>query len=44
MHATDLVIYALAAALTVAAYLRDPGLPRVGVQAGGRCSSRSCRG
>jgi hypothetical protein len=30
MHATDLVIYALALALTIAAYLRDPGAPLVG--------------
>ncbi len=34
MHATDLIIYALALALTVAAYLRDPGAPLVGLKAG----------
>jgi uncharacterized membrane protein YraQ (UPF0718 family) len=34
MHATDLLIYALALALTVAAYLRDPGAPLVGLKAG----------
>jgi len=33
MHATDLIIYALAVALTVAAYLRDPGAPLVGLKA-----------
>jgi uncharacterized membrane protein YraQ (UPF0718 family) len=36
MHAYDLVIYALAAAVTVAAYLRDPSLPGVGLRAGGQ--------
>jgi uncharacterized membrane protein YraQ (UPF0718 family) len=36
MHAFDLVVYGLAAALTVAAYLRDPGLPAVGFRAGGQ--------
>ena len=34
MHAFDLIIYVLAAAVTVAAYLRDPSLPGVGVRAG----------
>jgi uncharacterized membrane protein YraQ (UPF0718 family) len=34
MHAFDLGIYALAAALTIAAYLRDPSLPGVGFRAG----------
>jgi uncharacterized membrane protein YraQ (UPF0718 family) len=34
MHATDLIIYALAAAVTVAAYLRDPGAPMLGLKAG----------
>lgn len=33
MHATDLVIYALAVAATVAAYLRDPGAPALGLKA-----------
>jgi len=32
MHATDLVIYAVAIGLTIAAYFRDPGLPWVGVR------------
>lgn len=32
MHPTDLVIYALAIALTVAAYARDPGTPLVGLK------------
>jgi uncharacterized membrane protein YraQ (UPF0718 family) len=32
MHPTDLVIYALAVALTVAAYARDPGAPLVGLR------------
>jgi uncharacterized membrane protein YraQ (UPF0718 family) len=36
MHAFDLIIYVLAAAVTVAAYLRDPSLPGVGLRAGGR--------
>jgi len=36
MHAYDLVVYALAAALTVVAYLRDPSLPGVGFRAGGQ--------
>ena len=36
MHAFDLIIYGLAAAVTVAAYLRDPGLPAVGLRAGGQ--------
>jgi hypothetical protein len=34
MHAFDLISYVLAAAVTVAAYLRDPSLPGVGVRAG----------
>jgi uncharacterized membrane protein YraQ (UPF0718 family) len=34
MHPSDLIIYALAVALTVAAYLRDPGLPWVGLRSG----------
>jgi len=34
MHAFDILIYALAAAVTVVAYLRDPSLPRVGLRAG----------
>jgi uncharacterized membrane protein YraQ (UPF0718 family) len=33
MHATDLIIYALALALTIAAYLRDPGAPLIGLKA-----------
>ena len=33
MHASDLVIYALAVALTIAAYLRDPGSPWIGLKA-----------
>ena len=36
MHAFDLIIYVLAAAVTVAAYLRDPSLPGVGFRAGGQ--------
>jgi uncharacterized membrane protein YraQ (UPF0718 family) len=32
MHPTDLVIYALAVALTVAAYARDSGAPLVGLR------------
>ena len=36
MHAFDLIVYALAAALAVAAYLRDPALPMVGLRAGGQ--------
>ena len=36
MHSFDLVIYVLAAALTVAAYLRDPSLPGVGLRHGGQ--------
>jgi uncharacterized membrane protein YraQ (UPF0718 family) len=35
MH-SDLVIYVLAAALTLAAYLRDPSLPGVGFRTGGQ--------
>jgi len=34
MQAFDLVIYGLAAALLVAAYLRDPGLPLIGLKFG----------
>ena len=34
MQAFDLVIYGLAAALLVAAYLRDPGLPLIGLKSG----------
>jgi uncharacterized membrane protein YraQ (UPF0718 family) len=34
MHPTDLVIYALALAATAAAYLRDPGLPLLGLKIG----------
>jgi len=33
-HAFDLVIYAVAVLLLVLAYLRDPGLPMVGVRGG----------
>ena len=33
MHATDIVIYALAVAAVVAAYLRDPGSPWIGLRA-----------
>jgi uncharacterized membrane protein YraQ (UPF0718 family) len=36
MHAIDLIVYALAAALAIAAYLRDPALPAVGARASGR--------
>jgi uncharacterized membrane protein YraQ (UPF0718 family) len=36
MHAYDFIIYLLAAAVTVVAYLRDPSLPGVGVRAGGQ--------
>ena len=36
MHAFDLVVYLLAAGLAIAAYLRDPGLPMVGLRAGGQ--------
>ena len=36
MHAFDLIVYALAAVLTVAADLRDPSLPGVGFCAGGQ--------
>jgi uncharacterized membrane protein YraQ (UPF0718 family) len=36
MHAFDFVIYGLAATLTVAAYLRDPSLPAVGLRASGQ--------
>lgn len=35
-HTFDVLIYAVAAALIVAAYLRDPSLPAVGFKAGGR--------
>jgi uncharacterized membrane protein YraQ (UPF0718 family) len=34
MHATDLVIYAMALGLTVLVYLRDPGAPLVGLRVG----------
>jgi len=34
MHPSDLVIYGLAAALVAAAYLRDPGLPLIGLRSG----------
>jgi uncharacterized membrane protein YraQ (UPF0718 family) len=34
MHAYDVLVYVLVAALTVAAYLRDPSLPGVGFRAG----------
>jgi uncharacterized membrane protein YraQ (UPF0718 family) len=33
MHPTDLLIYTLAVALTIAAYFRDPGAPLVGLKA-----------
>ena len=36
MHGFDFIIYGLAAAATVAAYLRDPSLPGVGLRAGGQ--------
>ena len=36
MHAFDVIIWVLAAAVTVAAYLRDPGPPAVGFRAGGQ--------
>ena len=36
MHKFDLIIYGLAIAVTVAAYFRDPGLPAVGLRAGGQ--------
>ena len=36
MHAYDFIIYGLAAAVTVVAYLRDPSLPGVGFRAGGQ--------
>jgi uncharacterized membrane protein YraQ (UPF0718 family) len=36
MHAFDVIIWVLAAAVTVAAYLRDPGRPAVGFHAGGQ--------
>jgi uncharacterized membrane protein YraQ (UPF0718 family) len=36
MHAFDLLIYLLAGGLAVAAYLRDPALPGVGVRAAGQ--------
>jgi uncharacterized membrane protein YraQ (UPF0718 family) len=36
MHASDLVIYALAVILTLLAYLHDPGAPLVGLKAGAR--------
>lgn len=34
LHATDLIIFALAGAAIVAAYVRDPGLPAVGLRSG----------
>jgi uncharacterized membrane protein YraQ (UPF0718 family) len=34
MHVSDLIIYALAIGLTVAAYLRDPGAPWIGLKSG----------
>ena len=34
MHTFDFIIYGLAIAVTIAAYLRDPGLPAVGLRAG----------
>ena len=34
MHAFDIVIYALAVLLVLAAYFRDPGLPLLGFKAG----------
>jgi uncharacterized membrane protein YraQ (UPF0718 family) len=34
MHVTDLIIYAVAIGFTVAAYMRDPGLPLVGLKSG----------
>jgi len=33
MHVTDLILYTLAAVLVVAAYVRDPALPVVGLKA-----------
>jgi uncharacterized membrane protein YraQ (UPF0718 family) len=36
MHAFDVIIYVLAIAVTIAAYLRDPSLPGVGFRAGGQ--------
>ena len=36
MHKFDLIIYGLAIAVTVVAYFRDPGLPAVGLRAGGQ--------
>ena len=33
-HVFDLVIYAVAVLLLVLAYLRDPGLPAIGIRAG----------
>jgi uncharacterized protein len=36
MHAFDFIIYGLAAALTVVAYLRDPSLPGAGFRQGGQ--------
>ncbi len=32
LHATDLIIYGLAVAVTIAAYLRDPGAPLLGLR------------
>jgi uncharacterized membrane protein YraQ (UPF0718 family) len=36
MHAFDFLVWGLAAALTIAAYLRDPSLPAVGLRNGGQ--------
>jgi len=36
MHAFDFLVWGLAAALTIAAYLRDPSLPAVGLRSGGQ--------
>ena len=36
MHAFDFLVWGLAAALTIAAYLRDPSLPTVGLRSGGQ--------
>jgi len=41
MHAFDFIIYLLAAAVTVVAYLRDPSLPAVGFRAGQGSSHRA---
>ena len=44
MHATDLIIYALAVAITVAAYLRDPGRRCSASRRGSDSSQTSRRG